>query len=262
MGGSGGAETAYVETSDGIETVPNNDRDHTVPLAATASIYLGPADQDWFSVVAPNDGRAHVLALTVMQAAGARALVQAMASADHSVIGSVPLDGGVTAQVFVSVGPGTTTFLTLLTVSNNVGRADLSLMVTSEADANEPNNSRASAAGIGLNTNVSAQMIVPYVSASDQLGDDWYHLELAAGTATLKLSSAPITQRFTIQLFDSSNVRWFSTLTDPGQTGDFAMTIPAPGSYTLGFVPVSTSAFASGAKPPSLSDSYIFQVQQ
>jgi len=261
-GGSAGSGATYTESSDGVETVNNNDRDHTVPLVDSASIYLSGTDQDWFSVEVPDDGHAHVLELAIGQQASLRATVQALAGADFSLIGSTALEIGASSTVYVTVGPGSKTLLNLTRFAG-LGRAELGLHVTSEQDAHEPNNARASGAPITLNTDVTAQLIVPYTSATDQDESDWYQVELGKGTATLSLKQAPHAGRMTLSCFDAMGNNRLTTTTADGMTGNFNINVATAGTYFIGFSAFAGfAAFSFGAKPAHITDSYTFQVQQ
>jgi hypothetical protein len=264
MGGATENEPdTYVETSDGIETIENNDRDHTVPMPSMASIYLPAGDEDWFSVQVPDDGRAHVLEIGVAQAATLRAGLDVQAGADFSLVGAPQTFAqGVTTTVFATVGPGSTTLLRFF-IFAGTGRADLTLNVVAENDAYEPNNERTEARSIPLNSDISAQFMVPYTSAGDNAIDDWYAVDLSAGAATVNLLANPDSGRFTLSVVTSLNTVISSDTPTPGQLGSFGVTIPSAGTYFVHFARFSGfDTIATGAKPAHMGEEYVFRVEQ
>lgn len=267
MGGAGGTEPdSYVESSDGVETVENNDRDHTVPMPSTASIYLPAGDEDWFSVQVPDDGRAHVLEIGVAQDSTLRAQLDVLAGADFSQVGPRQLFAqGVTTSVFATVGPGSTTLLRFF-IFAGTGRAALTLDVVAENDAYEPNNERVGAPAIPLNTDISAQIMVPYSSAEQTSAnaiDDWYAVDLSAGAATVNLLANPDSGRFTVGVVTSNNTVVSSFTPAMGQLGPLAATIPSDGTYFIRFARLSGfDTVVAGAKPAHMAEQYVFRVEQ
>ena len=158
--GTGGLSD-YTETSDGVEEVNNNDRDHAIPAPRTASVYLVGQDHDWFSFTTPDDGHGHVLTVTLEQEAPLGASLTVLAGADFSVIGAQNFAAGVSSSAHVSVGPSTTTLFDFRRVSGSGGRADLTFASRPENDDQEPNNTRDAAADIELATPVSARNFHP-----------------------------------------------------------------------------------------------------
>jgi hypothetical protein len=267
---SGGAPGTgeLVETPDGVETVPNGDRLHPVPLSASAVIYLASTDEDWFSVQAPDDGRAHVLHLTLQQEDGMRTSIFAEAASDFALIGDGTTDAGETTNVYVSVGPGTTTLLKFMAWGGGAvwRRLDLTLDMTAENDEHEPNNSIEAATQIDLNTDVTAQMINGFSSSNGQVDDgdsvDWYEVELAAGTATLNLSSTVSGGRFEIHRV-KNGVRTSIRTPLEGEFDAWPFPVAEAGIYHLRIAPHSAFLpFIMGPKPGNMSDNYTFQVQQ
>lgn len=268
---AGGSDTGlvgdYVETSDGMEAVDNDDREHALPASARSSLFFTVGDEDWLKVSAPDDGRAHVIELGLQQQAGLRTGVQALAGADFAPIGLVRATLGVTTSVYVSVGPGTTTLLRFWPysgVATAAGkRLELSIQVSAEQDENEPNNTPETATPIEIGTPVTGQFINPFASETSQDIDDWYAVELSAGTAILNLLEAPTEGRFYIRHVDEQGVSVPIQTPASGVTEAWPFSVPASGTYLIhfdvygGFLP-----FASGLKPSYLREAYVFEVQQ
>lgn len=267
-GGAGpGPLGDYIETSDGVEAVENNDREHAIPASPRSSLFFTVGDEDWFSVLAPDDGRAHVIEIGLQQQAGLRTSVQALAGADFASIGQVPTDVGVTTSVYVSVGPGTTTLLRFWPhagVSAAAGkRVEVTIDMSAEQDENEPNNSRAAATVIQANSPVTAQFMNPFVSNSNQLIEDWYAVELTAGTATLNLTAAPLGGRFTISRENEQGVSVAIQTPNAGVKGAWPFPVPADGKYLIRFgAHAGFAPFVEGLKPAYFSEGYTFEVQQ
>ncbi|MDF3070323.1 MAG: hypothetical protein K0R38_5924 [Polyangiaceae bacterium] len=257
----------YVETSDGVEVVENDDREHALPASARSSLFFTVGDEDWLSVSAPNDGRAHVIEIGLQQEAGLRTGVQALAGADFASIGQVPTGVGVTTTVYVSVGPGTTTLLRFWPyngISAAGGkRVEVTIDLSAEQDENEPNNSRETATVIQANSPVTAQFINPFVSKSNQLIEDWYAVELTAGTATLNLTEAPLGGRFSISRENEQGVSVVIQTPNAGVKGPWPFSVPADGIYLIRFgAHAGFAPFVEGLKPAYFSEPYTFEVQQ
>ena len=266
-GGGGSIDEHFEETSDGVETVENNDREHAVPLPPTASIFLTTGDEDWFKVEAPSDGRAHVIELDVKQQAGLRTFVRALAGEDYAELGGQALQAGVSTSVFLTVGPGTTTLIQFTpwgaTEKPGGKRAEVALEVRAEDDAHEPNNTRETAAPISLNTDVSAQIMIPFASAAEQVAMDWYSVPLEVGPASVNVSAAPGGGRIRIMRYNAANVPSTVVALVEGQTGVFDFTIAAAGTYYFLFERYTGfEAFSQGAEPAFLSQPYTFRVEQ
>jgi hypothetical protein len=211
----------------------------------------------------PDDGRAHVIAVSIKQSSSLRMSVGAVAEADYSDIGSGVLNLGQTTAAYVSAGPGSTTLLSFKPFGGSSGRAELALTVTPENDAFEPNNARTSAAGITLGTSISAQLIIPYISDVDREPADWYSVTLVKGTTTVELLAAPGGQ-LSLSALDSNGTSRWSKVTAAGVTGSYTFDAPQEGTYYIGVTDFGSShaAFATGAEPSYMTNSYTLRVSQ
>jgi hypothetical protein len=262
-GGNGGPSGDYTETADGVETVNNNDRDHTLPAPSTASIYLSGADEDWFSFRTPDDGHGHVISVGVTQEATVGTQLSVLAAADFSPIGADNFGVGVTSSAHVTVGPNTTTLFRFRRVSGSGGRVGLTFASRAENDAQEPNNVRADAADISLATSVSAQIFLPYVDANDPPAADWYRIALTEGTATLRFESVPSAGAILVALVNQAGAVSNIVANVAGVTGDHEFDVPETDTYFLTFTPYARySAFITGSELPYMSEQYVFQVLQ
>jgi len=260
-GGAAGSHD-YVETTDGVELINNDDREHALPLAS-GTLYAASADQDWLAYGVPDDGRAHVIDLLLEQDAETRLLVAATSKDGFSPIGSAVLDQGAFSHVFVSAGPGSTTLFQLSAFGGFTGAARFVFSQTPEADVHEPNDTLATAASIHLNTDVSAQLMHPFTSASNQALDDWYGVDLAAGTATVNLVVAPSEGRMTIFFVTAQNASKALATTAAGMTGQWQASVPTAGRYFIHFTDFAGFAsFATGAIPGYMKEPYVFRVEQ
>jgi hypothetical protein len=266
-GSDPGPVAEYYETSDGVEPVNNNDREHAIPASPKSSLFFTLGDADWLKVSAPSDGRAHVVELELQQESGLRTIVEALAGADFEPIGSATTKAGVTTRIYVTVGPGTTTLLGFSPwtgVSATTGkRLELSIQMSEEQDEHEPNNTDETATSIEVNTPTTAQFINPFVSATSQAIDDWYSVDLVQGPATLALLDAPSDGRFTITCQNEHGVPATAVTPLDGVTGAWSFNVPATGTYFIhfarytGFLPL-----VEGLKPSYASEPYVFEVQQ
>lgn len=256
----------YDETS-GAAEAPNAAPDAIpIPSAGSVAINLPADDQDWFAIEVPDDGRAHVIDIAIGSSPTLGVTLTAVAARDFSVIGSEAVPHGADGKVHVSVGPGTSTLIGCQNRAGD-GQAQLTLRTLDEMDEHEPNNVSADAAPIDLDTTIRAQFMRPYTASEGvtrDVADDWYAVELAAGTATLSLLGSPKSGRF--------NVSWtrpalgdgpIAVAAAPGWVGNAEFDVPESGTYFIRFWPYSGfSAFAAGDKPPHLAQSYRFRVTQ
>jgi len=268
---SGGEpEIPYIEPDDGTELVANDDRDNTIPMPAQASIVLPEDDEDWFSVTAPDDGRAHIIHLTITQESGVRTSLQAVAQEDFSSPGDLGLglQPGVSGSAFVSIGPGSTMLLRFYIVTNSgFGRANISFELLAEDDPYEPNNDENEARPIPLNTDISAQIIEPYTSLTDRTIDDWYEVELAAGEATLEIVENPNSGRIAFEFVSSLGVSEAIANPNAGVRGPFPFTLDESGTYFIRatrsiFAMDGYAAFTSGAIQEHMAGPYVFRIEQ
>lgn len=83
---------------------------------------------------------------------------------------------------------------------------DLSTKYTAIKDAYEPNDKKEDAKPIALNTAIMASAAAHSARAELQAGDDqdWFKLTLAAGTATIKVSSVASDYKCDAELFDAT----------------------------------------------------------
>jgi hypothetical protein len=263
--GGGAVIAPYFEETDAPETVENNDRDHVLPMPSEGSLWLPPGDEDWFYIDVPDDGRAHVIDMTIAQAANMRAYVRAYAEVDDSQLGSALAPAGTTRNVYVTVGSGTRTHIAFVTSSS--GRLDFTVnSITAELDEYEPNNDQYSAKPIALNTDVSGQQIVPYSSQDSRDVSDWYEVTLGVGPVVVNVVSAPANVGLAVHLMDDTNstteLRRFARGVI-GQTPAFNVT--RAGKYRFRLTEHSNSSldrFYSGPKPESLYRTYTVRVEQ
>jgi len=266
----GDSEVPYVEPIDGTELIENDVRETPIPLPEQASIFLPEGDEDWFSVTAPDDGRAHIIHLTIAQETGVRATLDAMTQDSFSPVGSLGngLLPGVTESVFISMGPGSTMLLRFFVrTSGGFGRLDVSFELLDEDDPYEPNNDEDQARTIPLDTDISAQLIEPYTSATDHPIDDWYQVDLEAGEGTFNLLENPDSGRMSVQLVTLLGVSDSIAAPLEGVRGPFPFTIEEQGTYLIHVTRQASAAggyapFASGAVPAHVAEPYVFRVEQ
>jgi hypothetical protein len=271
MGGSASAEggrpatggaraTSYVETPDGANDVPN-DRESAWEMPTSVDLWLTRSDEDWFFVDAPDDGKAHIIRIDVVQDAGTGAEVAAYSGQDNSPLGtSLGLEPGTKRSVYLSVGSGTRTLIDFLGGVLNYGAMSFSWSMSTELDEYEPNNDRDSAASIPLNTNVTAQQVVAHIDIDHHSPDDWYAVELEAGPATVNVLSVPDDVGLTVYRMDSSEQNLRLGILPVGVHQPIATTIPSRGRYRFQFTS-GVPAIAQGT-PPHLSEPYVFRIEQ
>ncbi|HEY3499846.1 MAG TPA: hypothetical protein VGK73_34380, partial [Polyangiaceae bacterium] len=268
-GGSAGAGEILRETSDGVETVPNDTRETAVAVSqpSTATIFVaGGSDEDWFSVTPPLDGKTHVISVEIAQDAGVGQQLRAYTLANHAQMGFYDFAGGSTGYVHATAGPGATILFRFFRSSGNIstGLAHLSFDFEVENDAHEPNDTKQTAAPIELDTTYSAMMTDPWVSDLDRPVQDWFAVDLEAGTATVALSAVPSQGRIEVYRVNPAGGSTQLGANNTGETRTFsAFSVPEAGTYYVMFQPYSgTSGFVKGVKPTYLTEPYTFRVTQ
>ncbi|HWA71932.1 MAG TPA: hypothetical protein VG937_06360 [Polyangiaceae bacterium] len=265
-GNSSGAQagTSYVETCGLPEPFDNNDRDTAVALGASVTLCLdNPSDEDWFYVDTPADGKAHVLELNFDQEPTAWTNVDIYSKTDGSNIDSFHLDKGVKSNVFVTLGPGSRTWIDISAYNASDASTTVKAALTTENDSYEPNNDRDTAAAIKSGQKVSAQMLTPYVAKQQAESADWFKVELTAGDHVFHLSGVPQETWLDLHISDSARVNVDAGHPpNRGAIFDFPFTVPTAGTYFFSIESyLSAPAVVShGNKPHFLGESYTFQI--
>jgi hypothetical protein len=266
-GHSGGARSTstHQEDCENPDAIRNDDREHAVDFGAGATLCLTDgSDNDWFYLDTPSDDRAHVIELDISETADNRIDIYVTAEKDGSDLGLIrPSQRGLKLSAFLTVGPGTRTLFRIQGYGGNTGTTTIEVSDSAEADDHEPNNDRASATQVQAGTEVSAQLIMPYVSATEQHVQDWYKVELAAGKHTFHVTAVPSDINLRVDLIDSTNVVLLSNRhgANRGATFDFTFSLDEAGSYY--FVVDNSSSFDvlySGTKADSYTQPYKFQI--
>lgn len=264
MGGAAGAGAGlpHVESCD--EADDNDTRAKALLLTSTATLCLAGEDTDFLELRTPNDGRAHVVSLELEQEVETRVQLAAFAAADNSELGTFSFAKGVTRAVYLTLGPGTKTYLQLSPYFGE-GLVHVTASFAAEKDANEPNNERSMATELALGTDMDAQLLVPYTAADDQLPDDWYKVELPVGTATLNISNVPENLRFSVTVFNATGTQVSSATTANAGAALVNHTILAPtaGEYFIqiaDYFSAELGPFITAAKPKHLTETYTLRV--
>jgi len=256
--------TSHTEVCGAEEVVENGDRDHAQPLGTQASFCVdGGNDHDWFYVDVPDDGKAHVIRLDLAQAPEAWVQAEIYAKSDFSKIGGLSLDEGVQATSWVSVGSGTRTLFDFSEYIGSEGLIDVKTTITPEKDDYEPNSSRAEAAAISAGSQVRAQFVVPYTADDDRAVDDWFKLELTAGTHVFSLDAVPVEVWFQVDVTDSNNVAVHEeTAPNKGATFETSFEVETAGTYyfRLHNYINTLPAIVAGAGASFLTDQYAFVI--
>lgn len=261
---AGGESTFdYFEEEASAEPLPNDTREEALPLT-NASIWLEGSDEDWFYVDVPDDGRAHIIEVVQTQGIDLISRMDVVAAADFSTLGSAfSTTEGATRTTYATVGPGTRTLLKFYATNRGVGRSDVTVSVTAEDDAYEPNPSRDEAAPIALDTDVTAQMIVPYVSATERSSEDYYLVELVEGTAVFRLLSTPSNLRYQINLLPiGEGATSLIANTTLGDAGSWEFDVPATGFYAIGLRDLENLGAVFQTPEAHLFESYSFRIEQ
>ena len=262
-GGSGEPDTArVVEDCDSTAADGNDTRETAMPLGAGATLCVESTDEDWLYVDTPDDGKAHILQVLIAPDPGIRISFQAEAEADGSILGSNSTGSGADQTLWLTLGPGTRTLLGFSRFSTG-GRFTLAASLETESDAYSPNYTKATAAEIAVNEEISAEVHQPYTSAMDKPYEDWYQVELATGQHTLSFTQVVSTQEVFVKILNprgenigTGNAR------NAGALFDYEFQVKDAGPH---FISVSDfrgapGSFDVGKRPASLSEQYVFSV--
>lgn len=278
---SNGSPAAEFEEQAGVaETVDNDFREDAIPITTAVNIYLSKKsgadldydqDADWFSFAVPDDGRGHVITIRMEQEASLQMTIKAFAQVDGTEIGAQTLEMGTLRYAYVTAGSGTTTlfrFSNHLTAGSK-GMAFITFEEEAEDDDHEPNNEKTSATSIALDEPTIGQALNPFVSESVHPNQDWFSLNLAVGTATVTLNSAPVDARLELDVL-APNQGQPTLLKRPeaGSTGAWSFNVttagthyivvqPSPGNSALGI-----HSFDYLTKPDYMQTPYSFTVTQ
>ena len=266
-GQSAGASTASNTEEDcsNSEKIANNDREHAVAFGSRATLcVLNDSDSDWFYVDTPSDGRAHVVQLDISETDGSWIDIYLTAEKDGSDMGRIhPSQRGLKLSSFVVVGPGTRTFFEVQGYVNNTDTSTIDVSVSAEADDHEPNNDQATATLIQSGSEVSAQLILPYVSRTDQQIQDVYKAELPVGKHTFEMKSVPSDLFPVIEVRDSTDTVISDNNHGPNRGAQFSFTFTAAEAGTYYFRVenyVDVAIVSSGTKADSYAQPYKFQL--
>jgi hypothetical protein len=266
-GASGGARSTsiYQEDCANPDPIPNDERERAIDFGAGAIVCpIDSSDSDWFYVDTPNDGRAHVIQLDITETEGSWIDIDVTAAKDGSFVGRIhPSQRGLKLTGFLTVGPGTRTLFDVNGYLENTDTATINVSLTPEADDHEPNNDRASATLIQPASEISAQLILPYVSASDQQIQDWYKVELAAGEHTFELTAVPTDLYPDISVSDSTNAKVKDSQRGPnrGATFSFDFDVEQAGTYYFEVESVGgEDVISTGTKAKSYTQPYKFRI--
>lgn len=263
--GSSSPTSANREDCSVPDRIPNDDRQHAVNFGSGATLCVtDDQDSDWFYVDTPSDGRAHVIKLDISETDESWVDIFVIADKDGSDMGRIhPSQRGLKLSSFVTVGPGTRTYFQIEGFTTNTDTTTIDVSVTAEMDEHEPNNDRASATQIKLGDEVSAQLILPYVSQTDRQIQDVYKVELAAGEHTFQMTSVPSDLSPAVQVSDSADaiISTHNHAPNRGAKFSFKFTADAPGTYYFTIDSwVDLSIVYSGTEADSYLEPYKFQI--
>ena len=111
-------------------------------------------------------------------------------------------------------------------------------------------------------SDVSAQLILPYVIATDQQMPDWYKAELMAGEHTFQVTAVPTDLYPRIQVSNSSDALLMSNH-GPNRGAKFGFTFDADQAGTYYFKVdslVDSAVLYSGTKTNSYTQPYKFRI--
>ena len=253
------------EDCSNADKIPNGDREHAVSFGSGATLcVIDDSDSDWFYVDTPSDGRAHVIKLDISETDGSWVDISVTAGNHGSTMGRIhPSQRGLRLTSFVTVGPGTRAFFQVEGYVRNSDTTTIGVSVSTEADEHEPNNDRASATLIQAGNEVSAQLILPYVSQTDQQTQDIYKVELGAGKHTFQMTAVPSDLYPSIDISDSADTILSSHHHGPnrGAKFSFPFTVDAAGSYYFHVESwVDLAIVTSGTQADSYAQPYKFQI--
>jgi len=266
-GQSGSSSPASTNREDCTDPdhIPNDDRQHAVNFGSGATLCVSnDQDSDWFYVDTPSDGRAHVIKLDISETDESWVDIYVTADKDGSAMGRIhPSQRGLKLSSFATVGPGTRTYFQVEGFTNNTDTTTIDVTVTAEADEHEPNNDRASATPIQPATEISAQLILPYVSQTDQQVQDIYEVDLAAGEHTFEMKSVPSDLSPAVQVSDSADtiITTHNHGANRGAKFSFEFTASKAGTYYFQVDSwIDLGVVYSGTEAASFLQPYKFQI--
>jgi hypothetical protein len=269
-GGAGGATPVNGDpcvTVDGgisAETIINEDQNHATPLTLGTS-YLGciqtQSDLDYFQFTVPTSSVQGGWLTVVVSNVAANMFVKSIVStaADNGQIASQnsPNLGG-NASLYLAGKPGTR-FLALVQSwngDNGVGPYTITASFQDDLETGEPNNLRAQATPLTLNTPFQGKFFAGYATSAVPTTidwTDWFSIALTPGSFKVTLTNAPADIVSAIYFYDTQGGQLSSTFTNtPGGDLTLTSTIATAGTYYLSTVPSGSfpSVFGSGTTLP------------
>jgi hypothetical protein len=268
--GAGGATPVNGDpcvTVDGgisAETIINEDQNHATPLTLGTS-YLGciqtQSDLDYFQFTVPTSSVQGGWLTVVVSNVAANMFVKSIVStaADNGQIASQnsPNLGG-NASLYLAGKPGTR-FLALVQSwngDNGVGPYTITASFQDDLETGEPNNLRAQATPLTLNTPFQGKFFAGYATSAVPTTidwTDWFSIALTPGSFKVTLTNAPADIVSAIYFYDTQGGQLSSTFTNtPGGDLTLTSTIATAGTYYLSTVPSGSfpSVFGSGTTLP------------
>jgi hypothetical protein len=208
----GGGAVAPVQAGCGYGE-PNETREQSKviePNVELKELCLKAADNDFFEFTAPNDPAGGYVIIEALNVGDGWIESEVFAVENNgSIISTHAPDRTASLKQYVNVAPGKKYRIrmgTYVGASETEYKYDLKVRYTKIDDTYEPNDTREAAKPITKGTPVSGYATAGYVTSeiADGAFDDWYSLDLAAGSATVKLDDVASNFWARVRILDAS----------------------------------------------------------
>lgn len=257
-GGSDGAAGAPEDVCGSAERRSNNTRETGTPFTLGSSIHAclqNFEDNDFYEFTvpdSPSQGGVVAVGITGVDASGSLEVAVETADDDGTLTGTVGYHGdrGQSVWFWLAGAPGTKFRINVhaYVSASNTGYT-LGIKYTGAPDANEPNDTRATATPIQVGKPVTGYLFSGFESATVKSPwDDWYKVTLPAGMAQVTLTGLPESLRATVELDDSSGVRVTSGSSAAGGADAKVSSTVTAGDYFLHVTPAETYGLQGGGQ--------------
>jgi len=278
VSGGAGVDGGALASCGVTEAEPNDTRDKAVPYTLGTPVVgcVGSeTDVDFYEFTAPaGDAAGGYFLVGVEDVSSGYTDLAVYSGSDNALIhNEYTVESGGPLHLYFAGAPGQTYRATVKNFSafTEPHKYTLKITYTKVPDAFEPNDTRAMAKPITVGTPVMAYLYTGYRSSMLAPAEymDWYTVQLAAGTATVKFSDPPPDVRGDVHLLNSDGEELAGgsreyTLTS-GANVTVSMKAVTAGTYfvSVGIFSSAPDAAGAGIKPPALfSQPYTLTVSQ
>jgi hypothetical protein len=254
-GGGGGAGAGGSGQIVVPEVEPNDDRTHATPytLGTQVMAMSMTGDSDYFAITAPaSDAAGGYFVLSTTNVGAGVVHVEVFSAADNNRIGfSDGAGAGGSSLFYWAAHPGQTYHARASGSGSPAFEYTFAVSYTKIADPFEPNDTRDTPAPITTGQSIHAYFFSGFVSSAPVTDQDWYSINLTAGSAMLSLTNVATNERLEVDLYNAADeLMKIGVSANLGSGVIQPFTVPTTGTYRIVVVPFS---FTPGTQQGAVS---------